>query len=123
MMLETSRSDSDKLTLPQPSVFHVKDLAKPNLLTFVNDSNFARIVINFEELHHLDLEVKIVKLASLFLPANFLNFGKGSDILAGKDLMLGEVSGDPVSELLNDFLLCFLKSKTLAIVRERSKFF
>lgn len=120
VMLKCCRSDSYNLSLSHPAELHILNLAVPNLVWAINDSDFARIVIKSDQLYHLNEEIKVIIFSGFGILCAFLrNFCKRSDILGGNDMMLCKWFLNPISIRLNQFFLARFKAKLATEELER----
>lgn len=105
MVLKSSSSDPDKLTLAEIAVFLIQNLAEPELIAIVDDSNLAGVVIDLEELSDLDLEIELVELPVFAPSAEFGNIFKFCDIFLAQNSVFSKGLSDPITVLGNQFLL------------------
>lgn len=62
MVLKGSTADPNVLALSEVAVLHIQNLAVPKLVRSVNEPDLARVVVKFEKLDDLDLEVEVLVL-------------------------------------------------------------
>lgn len=80
MMLQGRRSDYHVLSLLDELILHVEGIAEPDLIGVIDHSEFTGVIIKFEYLDDLNLEVEIVVPPGFPLLTSLCHFGKLSNV-------------------------------------------